>query len=350
MDFSFTEDQQALGDLARRIFEDHCAPEAVAAACAEWFHAALWRDLGQAELIGLALPERDGGAGMGLVELGLLLEQVGWNVAPIPLWASIVLGALPVARFGDAEQRGQLRAVASGERILTGAFVGGDTVTATRDGDGWRLDGARTCVPAAHIAHAVLVPAGDGVFLAETGGVTMDEQIGTNGARLGHLTFAGTAATRLGDAAEVLPWIDARAQVGLCAILLGIAGRALRLTAEYTTERRQFDRPIATFQAVTQRVGDMYIDVESMRLTCWRAAWLLDHGRDAESEVAVARIYASDCAHRVVNAAQHLHGGVGFDRDYPLHRYFLWAKQLEFTLGSAKQHVARLGAMIAAGG
>ncbi len=348
MDFSLSEDQQALGDLARRIFKDHCAPEAVAAAEPDWFHSALWRDLGQAELIGLALPESDGGAGMGLAELGLLLEQVGWNVAPIPLWPSIVLGALPVAHFGDAEQRAQLRAVVSGERILTGAFVGGDTVRATRDGDGWRLDGERSCVPAAHVAHGVLVPAGDGVFLAETADATLSEQTGTNGARLGHLTFAGTRATRLGDAAEILPWIDARAQVGLCSILLGLAGRALRLTARYTIERQQFERPIATFQAVKQRVGDMYIDVESMRLTSWRAAWLLDHGRDAEREVAVARIYAADCAHRVVNAAQHLHGGVGFDRDYPLFRYFLWAKQLEFTLGSAKQHVARLGAMIAA--
>ena len=339
MDFAFTEDQQAVGDLARRIFKDHCATEAVAKAEPGWFHEALWRDLGTAELLGLALPEAAGGAGMGLTELCLVLEQVGCHVAPIPLWPSLVLGALPVARFGDAAT---VRDVASGKRILTGAYAGGDITV--RDG---RLHGVRGFVPAAHLADSVVVPAGDGVFLAKLADVQVEAQLGTNGAQLGQLTFEGTPAERLGDAAEILPWVEARAQLGVCAMLLGIAGRALKMTAAYTVERHQFGQPIAAFQAVKQRVGDMYIDVESMRITTWRAAWLLDHGRDAAREVAVARIYAADGAHRVVNAAQHLHGGVGFDRDYPLYRYFLWAKQLEFTLGSAKHHVARLGAMLA---
>jgi alkylation response protein AidB-like acyl-CoA dehydrogenase len=343
MDFALSEDQQAVSDLARRIFKDHCATETVAAAEDGWFHEALWRDLGKAELLGLGLPEAAGGGGLGFTAQCLLLEQVGWNVAPIPLWPSLLLGALPIARFGDAST---LRDVASGARILTGAFAPGPVEA--RESDGWRLHGVRGFVPAAHLAESVVVPAGDGVFVARLADVEVAAQTGTNGEPLGQLTFDGTPAVRLGDASEVLPYIEARAQVGLCAILLGIASRALRLTAAYTTERRQFDRPIATFQAVTQRVGDMYVDVESMRLTTWRAAWLLDHDQDAEREVAVARIYAADCGHRVVNAAQHLHAGIGFDRDYPLHRYFLWAKHLEFTLGSAKQHVARLGALIAA--
>ncbi len=345
MDFALSEDQQAVGDLARRIFKDHCATETIVAAEDGWFHEALWRDLGKAELLGVGLPEAAGGGGLGFVEQCLLLEQVGWHVAPIPLWPSLLLGALPIARFGDAAT---LRDVASGKRILTGAFGPGQIQA--RASNGWRLDGVRGSVAAVHLADSVLLPAGDGVFLAKLADIDVAAQTGTNGEPLGQLTFRGTPATRLGDAREIMPYIEARAQVGLCAILLGIASRALRMTAAYTTERRQFDRPIATFQAVTQRVGDMYVDVESMRLTTWRAAWLLDHDRDAASEVAVARIYAADCGHRVVNAAQHLHAGIGFDRDYPLHRYFLWAKQLEFTLGSAKHHVARLGALIAESG
>ena len=321
MDFAFTEDQQALADLARRMFRDHCDPEGLPAVEAGWFHEALWRDLGQAGLLGVALPEAVGGADLGMVELGLLLEQVGWHVAPVPLLASLTLGALPVARFGDLEA---LAGVASGERIVTGAWVDGPRpVQAEQTATGWRLTGARTCVPAAHLAHSVVLPAGDGVFLARLEDARVEVQTGTNGERLGHLVFDGAPGIRLGDLAEVGPWTLQRAHVGLCCVLLGIIGRALRLTARYTTERQQFDRPLATFQAVTQRVADMYVDVESTRLVVWRAAWLLDAGAEAEAEVAVARVVATDAAHRVVCAAQHLHGGVGFDRDYPLHRYFL---------------------------
>ena len=343
MDFAFTEEQQAIADLARRIFADHCDPETIAASEDAWFHEVLWGVLGRAGLIGLALPEASGGGGLGMVELCILLEQVGWHVAPIPLWPSIVLGALPIARFGGISLEG----VASGRRIFTGGVDEDSAVTAAREGDGWRLHGARSCVPAAHLASDLVLAAGDGVFVVGLSDTTVRPQAGTNGERMGRVELEGVPATRSADAAEALPWIEARAQIGLCAMLTGLAGRALRMTASYTGERRQFGRPIATFQAVTQRVGDMYIDVETMRLTLWRAAWLLDHGHGAQREVAVARIQAADCAHRVVNAAQHLHGGVGFDRDYPLHRYFLWAKQLEFTLGSAKTQVARLGAMLA---
>jgi alkylation response protein AidB-like acyl-CoA dehydrogenase len=138
-----------------------------------------------------------------------------------------------------------------------------------------------------------------------------------------------------------------RIHLAQCALALGIARRALILTAKYATERHQFGRPIGTFQAVAQRAGDAYVDVESIRLTLFRAVWLLDHGRDAAHEIAVAKIVAAEAGHRVVCAAQHIHGGIGFDRDYPLYRYFLASKQNEFSFGAASAHTARLGRMIA---
>jgi alkylation response protein AidB-like acyl-CoA dehydrogenase len=136
--------------------------------------------------------------------------------------------------------------------------------------------------------------------------------------------------------------------LGICALKLGLAEKSLFMTASYTTERKQFGVPIGTFQAVSQRAGDAYIDVAAMRATLWQAAWRLSQGLDAKRELHIAKFWSSEGGHRVAATAQHLHGGMGFDRDYPLHRYFLWGKQLEFSLGGASEHIADLGAHIAA--
>jgi alkylation response protein AidB-like acyl-CoA dehydrogenase len=129
--------------------------------------------------------------------------------------------------------------------------------------------------------------------------------------------------------------------------MAGVTRRALDLTAQYTKERKQFDRVIASFQAVSQRAGDAYIDTEAVRLTAWQAAWRLDAGLPAAAEVATAAFWAADAGQRVVHAAVHLHGGVGVDRSYPLHRCFLWAKQLELALGGATPSLVRLGRLLA---
>jgi alkylation response protein AidB-like acyl-CoA dehydrogenase len=145
----------------------------------------------------------------------------------------------------------------------------------------------------------------------------------------------------------VLHWLLERATVACCAVVAGVCEEALRLTAEYTKTREQFGRPIASFQAVGQRAADAYIDTEAVRITALQAAWRLASGLPAAEEVAVAKFWAADAGQRVVHAAQHLHGGMGVDRDYPLHRYFLWAKQLELTLGGATEQLRHLGALLA---
>ena len=142
-------------------------------------------------------------------------------------------------------------------------------------------------------------------------------------------------------------WSSGRT-AALCCTAIGICEEALRLTAEYTKTREQFDRPIATFQAVGQRAADAYIDTEAVRLTAWQAAWRLSEGLPATEQVAIAKFWCAEGGQRVVHAAQHLHGGMGVDRDYPLHRYFLWAKELELTLGGATASLLGLGALLAA--
>ena len=158
------------------------------------------------------------------------------------------------------------------------------------------------------------------------------------------------AADLLGDPASgagITRWIVEHARVAVAALQLGVAEEALRRTAEYTTTRKQFGRPIGTFQAVTMRSADAFIDIECMRSTLWQAAWRLEEGLPAEREVAAAKWWAAMGGHRVVHAAQHLHGGTGADIDYPIHRYFLWAQQLALTAGSAGAQLAEIGASLA---
>ncbi len=138
---------------------------------------------------------------------------------------------------------------------------------------------------------------------------------------------------RVDQGTEVTAWITDLAVAGLCSVQAGVCEAALRLTARYTSERSQFNAPIATFQAVAQRMADAYIDTEAVRLTAWQAAWRLDQELPAADALAVAKFWAAHGGQRVVHAAQHLHGGIGVDTDYPVHRCFRWAKALELALG-----------------
>jgi alkylation response protein AidB-like acyl-CoA dehydrogenase len=371
MDFGLTEEQEATRDLARQILSDRVTHERLKeiAAGGEGIDRDTWAELAKAGLLGIALPEDAGGSGLGFVALCLLLEEVGRTVAPVPVLPTVVLGALPIAEFGSGAQRQRyLPGVVSGDTVLTAALVevGADplhpTTTARADGDGWRVDGVKTCVPAGLIADRILVPAAvgeDGAIVVlivdpNASGVTRERQDTTSGIPEARIELDGvhvTGSDVLGDAASgtaIVEWIVERATAALCSVATGVCEEALRMTAEYTKTREQFDRPIATFQAVGQRAADAYIDTEAIRLTALQAAWRLEEGLPATAEVAVAKFWAADGGQRVVHAAQHLHGGIGVDRDYPLHRYFLWAKELELTLGGATPQLLKLGEILAA--
>jgi alkylation response protein AidB-like acyl-CoA dehydrogenase len=370
VDFSFSEDQQQVAALAGRILAERASHErqrALERAGGVRFDRELWRELSSAGLVGIALPEANGGGGLGFLELALVLQEAGRRTAPVPLFETALLGALPIAEFGSAQQKqALLPRVAAGELVLTAALheEGGDAqrpvTTATPDGSGFRLAGRKLCVPAGMLAERVLVPAAIGanavgVFLVDPAarGVTREAVQTTNGQPDAHLAFDGvqvSAQDALGsprDGARVVAWLEPRATAGLCALLLGVCEEALRLTAEYVKTRKQFDQPIAMFQAVGHRAANAYIDTEGVRLTSWQASWRLAEGLPAEAAVAVAKVWAAEAGQRVVHAAQHLHGGVGVDREYPLHRYFLWAKQLELSLGGATRHLLRLGRLLA---
>jgi alkylation response protein AidB-like acyl-CoA dehydrogenase len=370
VDFSYGDEQQAAIELARQIFSDHCTPQrlrAVERAGGPRFDRELWSALAEAGLLSAGVPEADGGAGLGFLAVAGIVEQVGRAAAPVPLLETSVLGALPLAEFGSPAQReAWLPRAARGEAILTTALIephreaAAPGTRATRDGAGYRLTGEKLCVPAGPIADALLVPAaleggGVAVFLVEAGapGVSQQPLVTTSRQPESRLELrdvrvgAGALVGGAERGAEIVAWIELRATAALCALAVGVCSEALRLTAEYTKTRKQFDQPIATFQAVAQRAADAFIDTEAVRLTALQAAWRIDAGLPAEAAVATAKYWAAAGGSRVVRAAQHLHGGVGVDREYPLHRYYLYARQLELTLGGATQQLRRLGRLIA---
>jgi acyl-CoA dehydrogenase len=367
VDFAFSEEQEAVADLAARIFAGQVATDRVKEieATDDRFDRSLWAELARAGLLGLIVPEAQGGNGLGIMELCLLLEQQGRRLAPVPLWPTLALGALPLAEFGDDEQRARwLPAVAAGDAVLTAALAEpgannplATSVSARADGRAWRLDGTKPSVPAGLVADRVLVPAITGhrtlgVFLVDPSGpgVTLERAETTNREWHPHVTLDGAPAEPLGDPAggsAIVEWTRQRALVGLCALQVGVAEEAVRQAAAYTSGRSQFGRPLSTFQGVALKAADAYIDTEAMRSTLWQAAWRLSEGTDAAVEVAVAKWWAAEGGHRIVHTTQHLHGGVGADIDYPIHRYFLWGKQIADMLGGAGVQLARLGQAVA---
>jgi 3-oxocholest-4-en-26-oyl-CoA dehydrogenase beta subunit len=356
MDFTFTEEQDAVRDLAEQIFDGQATPDRVKEVerSDDGVDRDLWRALADAGLLAIAVPEEHGGSGLGLIELCLLLEQQGRRVAPVPLWPTLVLGALPIAEFGTPEQqRTWLPHVAGGDAVLTAALAD-RAITAERAGDAYKLNGTTRSVPAGHIADRIIVPAAvDGsprAFLVDPSGPGVRRTVATttNRSRVAHLELTGAPAEQLGDAdSRAVAWMLDRALVGLSAIQVGVAEGALRMAADYTSERQQFGRPLSTFQGVALKAADAYIDTEAMRVTLWQAAWRLTAGLDATKEVMVAKWWAAEGGQRVVHITQHLHGGMGADIDYPVHRYFLWGKQIENTLGGASAQLARLGHALA---
>ncbi|HEX2176670.1 MAG TPA: acyl-CoA dehydrogenase family protein [Nocardioidaceae bacterium] len=369
MDFAFTDTQEDLAALTRRIVSDLVTDDALRRADQQpdRFDTRLWRELATAGVLGVALPDDVGGGGCGVVEQCRALVELGRGVAPVPMVSAIAMGAAAVAEFGSAEQRDRwARPAAAGDVVLTAALVEegqpeptAPTTRAERTDDGWLLTGTKTTVPAGMIADAVLVPAstedGAAVFLVPTDsrGLTRERQVVVDADSEALLTLQQTPVTsqqlvgRAGQGAEVVRWVLDRGVLGLCALQLGTVERALEMTAEYAKERVQFGRPVGSFQAVSQRIADAYIDVEGVRLTLWQAAWRMAEGLDCDAELATAKFWAAEGGHRVAHTAVHIHGGVGIDRDYPLHRYFVAAKRNEFALGAATEQLRRLGTLLA---
>ncbi|MFH8616511.1 acyl-CoA dehydrogenase family protein [Streptomyces sp. NPDC017979] len=391
MDFTFSEEQQAVVEAARAVFSD-VAPDGVPSpaltpgAVADTFDRPLWAKLAASDLLGLVVSPAYDGAGLDPVALCLALRESAAVLARVPLLETSAV-AMAVERYGSAElARDVLPRVVRGESVLTvGAHgrTGHDPAElavlarpygADANADGpdpvhWLLEGVHTAVPWAHSADLIAVPAhtDDGrtvlaLVAPDQDGVTLAEQFSTNGERYAEVTLDAVRVRepRLIEDEGAWEWLRLLLTTGTCALALGLGTRVLAMTADYTGKREQFGFPLATFQAVGVQAADRYIDLRAMEATLWQAAWRLAHDNDNDNDgsgdgllpvaadVAVAKIWASEGVRRVVQTAQHLHGGFGADTDYPLHRYHAWAKQLELSLGPAAEHEEALGDLLAA--
>ena len=348
MDFSLSEEQQALGDLASQILGDGASHERLCELERQThaiFDRDLWGRLAEAGVLAATLPEAHGGSGLGVGALLGVLEAVGRHVAPVPFVAAVVMGALPLARYGTPEQQQRyLPGVADGSVILTAALEEPWIAAA-----GERLTGEALAVPYAQHADAILVATDGGLFLVDpsSDGVTLTEQHTTNRQPVADLVLDRAPAELITADPEAVIWMTQIAAAAVCVVQAGVCRAALRLTSEHTASREQFGKPIAEFQAVAQRAADAFIDTEMIRLTAWQALFRLDQGWPAAQEVHVAKFWAGDGGMRVVHATQHLHGGLGVDTSYPVHRFFLWAKQNEHTLGTPTRTLIKLGATLA---
>jgi alkylation response protein AidB-like acyl-CoA dehydrogenase len=365
MDFSLDESAQAIGDLAGQVIGDASSHERLRElekGDGPRVDRDLWGSLATTGVLGAFVPEAHGGAGLDLVALGAALEQAGRHAAAVPLWETLGLAVPAIAEFAPAALAGDVLAkVADGSMVLTAGWhedLGeplAPTTEASRTDGSWQLTGTKICVPAGAIADAVLVPAAIesgsvGLFLVRTDaeGVGIEPLRTTLGDPQAAVLMAMSPAELVAEGHESLAWAYERAVATQCAYAVGVFTRALELTAEYTKERKQFDVPIASFQAVAHRAADSFIDTEAVRLTSTQALWRLSVGMPASAEVATAKYWAAFGGQRIVHTAQHLHGGVGVDRDYPLHRYFLSAKELELQLGGTTRQLLVLGDLIAA--
>jgi len=370
MDFSLSDDQRELRDLAARILSDAVTDESLRtfADSGASHDAALWQTLAEAGLLGLAISEENGGLGLGMIELGLLLEEQGRTLAPLPLTPNIAMAAMTLDREGSAAQKQWLPKVVAGEALLAVAVeeVGGTDAAAPAlraepDGNGWRLTGTKIAVSYGAQAAALLVtaatPQGPALFLVDpqTSGLTIEEQSSTSGepqaqVTLDNVQLGGEAVVgSVEDGRRIVQAMVDRGQVALAQRQVGVASEALRRTAEYSSGRVQFGKPLGSFQGVQQRAADGFIDVEAMRSTALLAAWSIDEGRAQGADIAAAKYWAAIGGHRVVHTAQHLHGGMGADITYPIHRYFLTATQIGVALGGTAPMLARIGREVAAG-
>lgn len=359
MDFSITEAADDLGGLARTITESVCTAEHQREldGLGERFDRDLWAKLIEADILSTAAPESLGGGGFGVLEQVAVLVALGRQLAAVPYLESAVLGAGALAKFGsESLQQEWATPAINGEKILAVALdgeMGQGPVQATTSSDGYRLTGSRTQVSYGPVADAFLVPAetdsGTKVFLIakDDPGVTVSALDTTGHGSVAHLELQGVEAARVVGGDEAVAWLTTHGTLGRSAYQLGVLERALELTSEYAREREQFDRPIGSFQAVSSRLADGYIDVKGLRLTVTQAAWRLSEDLPADVEVSTAAFWAADAGHRVAHTTVHVHGGVGIDLDHPVHRYFLAAKQMEFAVGSATGQLLRIGRELA---
>jgi alkylation response protein AidB-like acyl-CoA dehydrogenase len=361
MNFSLSDEQVALRSVVRRFLAEHATESETRRVMASdtGYDPAVWDRLaGQLGLVGLAVPEKYGGAGSGWVELGVVFEEMGRVLLCAPYFATVALAIPALLASGDeAACADLLPDIAAGQRIATLALTepagrwdaDGVTLGAAPGDDGWRLDGLKTYVPDGAIADLVLVvarsDAGIGLFAVEgtASGLTRRALPTLDQTRKqAELSFDGVQARLVGR--EGTGWAAVeetlrRAAVALSAEQVGAAQRALDMAVEHAKVRTQFGRPIGSFQAIKHMCSEMLLAVESARSAAYYAMWAADSSpEELPAAASLAQAFCSDALSSVAASCIQVHGGIGFTWEHPAHLYFKRASSSSFLLGDADHH------------
>jgi alkylation response protein AidB-like acyl-CoA dehydrogenase len=377
MNFGFNDEQELLRSTARKFFDNECPSTTVRALMEDssGMTPELWKKLAEQGWLGLIAPEEHGGMALGIVDLVVLLEEMGRAVVPGPFFSTVLLGGLALLEAGsDAQKKAWLPKICSGEARATLAWMepsaemgaAGITLQAAAKGSGFTLSGTKLFVHDAHTADVIVVAArtasgqdpeeGISLFLVPTGtpGLTvtllptMDQTRKLCEVTLTNVSLGGDAIMGAPGAGwKPLARVIDRATVGLCAEMCGGAQKVLDMTVEYAKIRQAFGRPIGSYQGVKHRAADMLVDVENSKSITYYAAWAMDEGvPEGPLAVSMAKAYVSDAYRRVSGAGIQLHGGIGFTWEHDLHLYFKRAKGSEFTFGDATWHRERVAQLV----
>jgi 3-oxo-4-pregnene-20-carboxyl-CoA dehydrogenase alpha subunit len=374
MDFALGETQEAVAGLAARVLGQAQPPGPAPSRPvgsvpvespperADSYDCSLWKELGQAGLLSLALPAWLGGDGLGVLDTAVLLTEVGRQAAPVPALATLALGVLPLVRWGSREvQQTLLAGVAAGETVLTaavrepsGPMPAAPATTARWSGGSGTVSGVKIGVPYAAAAASILVPAS--ITSGGTGVVVIDPSADGVSLRRTPSSAGGPEYTLLLDEAPVTYLLGTGvggrvvqdlyqiAVAGACCLADGALSAALALTTAYVGSREQFGRPLAAFQAVAQQIADVYVVARTLHLAALSACWRLETEREAGSDLDVAAYWLAEHGPAALRTCHHLHGGIGMDITYPLHRYSCLVKDLVRFVGGADHRLDQLGA------
>ena len=365
MDFGFNEEQ----DMLRKSARDFLAKESPMTYVRRMMEDEVghsgetWPKMAALGWMGLIVPEEHGGAGLNMVDLVVVLEEMGRVVMPGPFFSTVLLGALAVLEGGSEQQKARyLKAIAAGELKATVASLEpngrwdaeGIEATAVADSGGFLLNGTKLFVPDAHVADLIVVAVrtekgkgeeGISLFAVDVPkeGVTvtqlktMDQtrklcEVKLEQVRVGPEALVGAR----GGGFPILKRVTDRAKVALCAEMCGGAERVLEMSVEYAKVRVQFDRPIGSFQAIQHKCANMLLLVESAKSATYYAAWAVANDvPEAPLAAAMAKSYTSDAYRVVAGEGIQIHGGIGFTWEHDMHIYFKRAKGSEFTFGDA---------------
>jgi alkylation response protein AidB-like acyl-CoA dehydrogenase len=349
MQFGLSESQQILKDTARKFFAGEC-PMAHTRRLMETetaYDPALWQKMTEQGFTGIIVPEEFGGMGLGKVELALLMEEAGYALLPGPLFSTIMAGAVLQACGSGEQKKKYLLPIGNGDSRATVAFLeaGASWNRSDLKITGEKLTGTKLFVTDAGVADLIVVVAGNGVFAvnAKASGINVQPMKGMDLTRkIYSVECKNAAAERLSNSGGLERALEITT-AALASEMVGGMQRVLETTVAYAKTRKQFGKPIGSFQAVQHMCADMYLETESARSAAYYAAWALEENApDASSAVSIAKMYASDVSRTVGNRGIQVHGGMGFTWENDLHLYYRRAKASETMLGDASFHRERI--------